>query len=65
MIEDFYELIWNEFGYDVGMAEELHNKQRVETQHYDFDEFPTLHFPGFGMLRIVFIPEEDNGEETF
>jgi len=65
MPEDFYSIIWNEFNYDVGIAEELSNKQKVETQFTEYDEFPAMHFPGFGVLKIIFLPEEQDGEETF
>lgn len=63
MEEEFYSIIWNEYQYDVSLAEELRGKP-VETRHDELEEFPTLHFPGFGVLKIVFLPEDMYGEDT-
>tara|TARA_Y100000361_G_scaffold50477_1_gene43896 strand:+ start:3546 stop:3761 length:216 start_codon:yes stop_codon:yes gene_type:complete len=71
-VDKFNEIIFQEFGYDVNVAEQLTAKYHSKLETYneqtssgsDF-ALPEIHFPGLGFIRIEFVPEEHNGEETF
>ena len=66
-MDKFNEIIFQEFGYDVNVAEQLTAKYHSKLETYneqtssenDF-ALPEIHFPG-----IEFVPEDYNGEETF
>ncbi len=70
-VDKFKEIIFQEFGYDVNVAEQLTAKYHSKLETYneqtssgsDF-ALPEIHFPGLGFIRIEFVPEDYNGEET-
>jgi len=71
-VDKFNEIIFQEFGYDVNVAEQLTAKYHSKLETYneqtssgsDFS-LPEIHFPGLGFIRIEFVPEDYNDEETF
>ena len=71
-VDKFNEIIFQEFGYDVNVAEQLTAKYHSKLETYneqtssgsDF-ALPEIHFPGLGFIRIEFVPEDYNDEETF
>ena len=71
-MDKFKEIIFQEFGYDVNVAEQLTAKYHSKLETYneqtssgsDF-ALPEIHFPGLGFIRIEFVPEDYNDEETF
>ena len=70
-VDKFNEIIFQEFGYDVNVAEQLTAKYYSKFETYNEQNsrndfaLPEIHFPGLGFIRIEFIPEDYNGEETF
>jgi len=70
-VDKFNEIIFQEFGYDVNVAEQLtakyHSKLETYNEQNSRNDFalPEIHFPGLGFIRIEFVPEDYNGEETY
>tara|TARA_R100000742_G_C4277430_1_gene99291 strand:+ start:664 stop:870 length:207 start_codon:yes stop_codon:yes gene_type:complete len=68
-MEEFKEIIWKEFNYDVSVAETLRERHMHKIETYnEVNEtlaMPEIYFPGLGFLRIEFVPEEPDVEETY
>jgi len=66
-VDKFNEIIFQEFGYDVNVAEELTAKYHSKLETYNEENLdshfsmPEIHFPGLGFIRIEFIPEDYDG----
>tara|TARA_R100000995_G_scaffold84845_1_gene65178 strand:+ start:4500 stop:4706 length:207 start_codon:yes stop_codon:yes gene_type:complete len=68
-MDEFNEIIWEEYKYDVSLAEQLVLKAQAKLDTYQAEEdeldMPVIYFPGLGSIEIRFIPEEHYGEETY
>jgi hypothetical protein len=66
-VDKFNEIIFQEFGYDVNVAEQLTAKYHSKLETYNEENLdnnfsmPEIHFPGLGFIRIEFIPEDYDG----
>ncbi len=66
-MDKFNEIIFQEFGYDVNVAEQLTAKYHSKLETYNEENtdnnfsMPEIHFPGLGFIRIEFIPEDYDG----